>query len=255
MLRSHHDLDIKTQSQARELSRVEPHDRGRVLEKAKLSANTNKPTAHDVRRAACAHAGEHNGSDINNVDTAAEQQRDQDPFCEHDTETTAAPLFYDSDDKCTPQDIVDACRLVMCKIHIDPASCQAAQDVIKADRYETAETDGLRGRCNWIGNVWLNPPYSTPLVDRFVEKLRHEISEQHTKQACVLTNNCTETGWFHDLVDVSSAVLFFRGRVAFWRPGREKKTFGRRGQTLFYFGPNVDDFCRELGWRGWVVEV
>jgi hypothetical protein len=64
----------------------------------------------------------------------------------------------------TPGWIADASRLVMGRIDIDPASCAAANRVIKARYYVTKEMNGLK--VNWAfpgstetpARIFLNPP-------------------------------------------------------------------------------------------------
>lgn len=56
----------------------------------------------------------------------------------------------------TPAHVVEASRLLMRTIDLDPASSDEANMVVKATRYFTDEGDGLL--CAWGGNVFLNPP-------------------------------------------------------------------------------------------------
>ncbi len=56
----------------------------------------------------------------------------------------------------TPPFIVDAARLTLGSIDLDPASCEEANVVVKASRYMTKEINGLVW--DWHGNVFLNPP-------------------------------------------------------------------------------------------------
>jgi len=56
----------------------------------------------------------------------------------------------------TPEYVVEAARRVMRGINLDPASCPAAQAVVKAERYFTEAENGLVKP--WSGKVFLNPP-------------------------------------------------------------------------------------------------
>ena len=158
---------------------------------------------------------------------------------------------YDGDEWYTPKDYIEAARTVMGEITVDPASTQEAQEIIRAKVFYTKEDDSLRDGCAWNGCVWLNPPYSTPLINRFVTKLINEYDAGNVTQAIILTNNSSDTKWFHDLLSQFPA-CFTRGRVQFWRP--DNSTFGaRQGQTLFYLGDNISSFVSIFSSVGKVV--
>lgn len=156
---------------------------------------------------------------------------------------------YDGDEWYTPAEYIDAARRVMGGIDLDPASCDEAQEVVKAAYYYTKQDDGLT--MPWFGCVWLNPPYSTPLIRQFVTKLIEEHAAGNITEAVILTNNSSDTAWFHDLLARYPA-CFTRGRVQFWRADHE--TFGaRQGQTLFYLGENITAFRDTFARFGQVV--
>ena len=145
----------------------------------------------------------------------------------------------------TPPKFIASARKVMGGIDLDPASCQAANAIVQADRFYTAEDDGLLHE--WSGKIWLNPPFA--LVARFVEKLLSSDFEQ----AIVLTNNATETGWMKSLAEKASAMVFHTGRLAFLRHGEEgeEKSKPMQGQVFSYIGPNPDAFLDEFSSYGW----
>jgi len=158
---------------------------------------------------------------------------------------------YDGDEWYTPVEYIEAARKVMGRIDVDPASCAAAQQTVKAYAYLTKDDDALREEISWHGCVWLNPPYSTPLIRQFVSKLIVQYELGNVSQAVILTNNSSDTGWFHDLLSRYPA-CFTRGRVQFWRPDADN--FGaRQGQTLFYLGDNFVAFRDVFGEFGQVV--
>jgi len=146
----------------------------------------------------------------------------------------------------TPSEWIEAARAVMGGIDLDPASNEYAQRTVKADRYYTAQQDGLQQI--WGGRVWLNPPYSQPLVSQFAEKLL--ASFPNVKQACVLVNNATDTQFGQSLLSACDAVCFTKGRVSFVAPGGGELTGTRQGQMLIYFGDRVSEFERVFSEKG-----
>ena len=146
----------------------------------------------------------------------------------------------------TPLDYIELAREVMGSIDLDPASADIAQRVVKADVYYTQETDGLSHE--WFGNVWLNPPYASELIVKFVARLISEL--ENIKQAIVLVNNATETEWFGRLANDAMAVCFPKGRVKFYAPDGSTGT-PLQGQALLYFGEYKDLFVDKFRRKGW----
>lgn len=160
----------------------------------------------------------------------------------HVTHNSGAIEWY------TPPEIIAVARRVMGSIDLDPASTPEANTVVQATTYFTIDDDGLRQ--TWRGNIWLNPPYRHPDIDNFITKL---ISEP-IDQACVLTNNATETSWYQALIAHAHAVCLIRKRLRFWQPGR-KTASPLQGQTVAYIGPRVDLFREEFSTIGCVLLV
>jgi phage N-6-adenine-methyltransferase len=154
----------------------------------------------------------------------------------------------DTYDWYTPAEYIEAARSVMGSIDIDPASSETAQAVIKAKKYFTKETDGLISV--WSGNMWMNPPYDMPNIELFIGKAVQHFAEGKIKQAIILTNNSSDTAWFHLLAEHPFCLT--RGRIQFWNA--EGKTLAtRQGQAIFYLGDNVSGFVKEFSEFGIVV--
>lgn len=148
----------------------------------------------------------------------------------------------------TPREYIEAARLVMGDIDLDPATSTQANRVVKAKHIYTIQDDGLEQ--DWRGRVFLNPPYASGLIERFTEKLSFHIGAGDILQAIALVNNATETAWFCQLVKVSNAIVFPRGRVRFWSPDG---TLGAplQGQAVLYAGERKDEFLTAFGDFGW----
>jgi ParB-like chromosome segregation protein Spo0J len=141
----------------------------------------------------------------------------------------------------TPPEFVDAARAAMGSIDTDPASSAIANETVGATTYYTKETDGLSKE--WAGNVWMNPPYSQPLIRHFCEAVADRYESGEIKAACVLVNNGTETAWFqYMLTHGAAAVCFPRSRVRFLDPSGTPSGAPLQGQAILYFGADVKAF-------------
>jgi phage N-6-adenine-methyltransferase len=145
----------------------------------------------------------------------------------------------DSYEWYTPQEYIDAARSVMGSIDLDPASTIRANEIIQAAKFYTKEQNGLIQP--WLGRVWLNPPYSMPLVEQFTGKAIDEYKTGNIGSAIILVNNATDTDWFQRLLDYP--VCFPDGRVKFWTT--DGPNLGaRQGQAIFYLGNQIELFAK-----------
>jgi len=157
-----------------------------------------------------------------------------------------------NNDWYTPLEYIEAAREVMGGIDLDPASSDFAQQTVKAGAYFTAETNSLDKP--WHGRVWMNPPFSMPLIQQFVDKLLEEWQAGRLEQATVITNNATDTGWFHALLAESKIACLTKGRVRFYSPVNDGMA-PRQGQAFFYFGDQIDRFTQTFAEFGAVVRL
>jgi len=182
------------------------------------------------------------------------------PFSESEPESPTVTLTdmlptteYDRDEWCTPASLLDTVRAVLRgSIDCDPASNDAAQQIVQAGTYYTKDSDGLAH--DWHGTVWLNPPYSLPLIEQFVA---HAIAQYRAGRATslvILTNNATETDWFQALGTAATSCCFLARRVRFWHPERPGEA-PRQGQVIFYFGTEPERFITNFDPLGWIPGI
>ncbi|MCF1744204.1 DNA N-6-adenine-methyltransferase [Paradevosia shaoguanensis] len=77
-----------------------------------------------------------------------------------------------------------------------------------ARRHFTVEENGLA--LDWDGRVWCNPPYTTAIIARFMERMaRHD-----NGMALIFARTETDT-FFEHVWGAASAVMFLRGRLHF----------------------------------------
>ena len=153
----------------------------------------------------------------------------------------------ENDEWYTPPQYIEAARKVMGDIDLDPASNELAQSIINAAEYFT---EGALEK-DWHGRVWLNPPFSKVLP--FANKLISHMESGDVSQAIVLTNNNTDTLWWHKLAELSTLICFTRGRISFYNHAGEAKG-NTNGQTFFYFGENPEKFTAEFYPHGLVLK-
>lgn len=146
----------------------------------------------------------------------------------------------------TPDYIIEAARAAMGTIDLDPASCETANEIIKATKFYSNKDDGLQQL--WYGNVWLNPPYARSVIDNFSDKIIQELP--NINQACVIVNNATETTWLQQLMNVCNAICFIKGRVKFYNMDENRIGAPLQGQVVLYFGNKTNNFLKEFNQYG-----
>ena len=107
-----------------------------------------------------------------------------------------------TDEYCTPSTIVAA----LGSFTLDPC---ASKHTHHADVNWTKKDNGLSR--DWRGRVFLNPPYSYPLIEQFTEKF----IVHGNGIALVLAR--TGTKWFQKLAASSDAIFLLQGRIKFYK--------------------------------------
>jgi len=163
---------------------------------------------------------------------------------------TTAATDHDGNAWMTPPDHIERARRVLGGIDLDPASSAEANNIVRAKAFFTKEQDGLAKA--WAGKVWLNPPFSNPLVARFVERLVKAHDSGSVPRAILLVNSATDVSWFQDLM-ARFPVCFTRGRIAFVLPGGRATKGNMYGQAFFFIGCDMNTVRREFGQIGAIL--
>ena len=150
----------------------------------------------------------------------------------------------------TPPEYIQAARDVMGDIDLDPASTTEANLIIQARTFYSAQDNGLEQE--WKGRVWMNPPYSSGLIEKFIEKLLNNIEVESISEAIVLVNNATDTKWFQSMLYHTKAICFPAGRIHFWNTKKESAS-PLQGQAILYFGDNIESFKDIFSMFGGIV--
>lgn len=145
----------------------------------------------------------------------------------------------------TPECYIISAKKVMGNIDLDPASSEIANQTVNANLFYSQEEDGLSKE--WFGNVWMNPPYSQPLIFQFITKL---VESNKINQAIVLVNNGTETQWGQLLLSNSNAVCFHQSRIRFIDKYGNLGQAPLQGQMICYIGTNITNFINEFSKYG-----
>lgn len=155
----------------------------------------------------------------------------------------------------TPPSIIEAARAVLGGFDLDPASCRAANETVRA--VNICSLGSTPAACDverrWTGRVWLNPPYSRK-IRAFVGKLvsEYEHPAGGVTEAILLTNASVDTTWWRLAASRASSICFTRGRIQFLCNG-EPVGSPPCGQSFFYFGPRPDAFKNAFGAIGYFV--
>ena len=150
----------------------------------------------------------------------------------------------------SPAKYIGAAREVMGGIDLDPASCAAANETVRAKKYYSKEDDGLvKG---WYGRLWMNPPYSG-LGPSFIRKLVEEFDAGHVQEAIVLVNASTATNWFQPLWNYP--VCFTDHRIRFVAGSGKVATSPPHGSVFAFLGPRPERFRDAFQQFGKAVRV
>lgn len=132
-----------------------------------------------------------------------------------------------TDEWLTPPHLLQAFRDVGHVFDLDP--CYPVEGIpwahLAPERTFTRETDGLHE--DWLGSVWLNPPYSE--VEPWMERLA-----KHGAGVALVFARCETRWWFESVWPHATGFLFLAGRVTFHHADGERSKAGHNSG-----GPSV----------------
>ncbi len=143
-----------------------------------------------------------------------------------------------SDEWYTPKYIIE----YLGEFDLDP--CAPVNPLWKtANIMYNKHDDGLTKE--WFGRVWLNPPYSRPLIEMFIKKMA-----EHNNGIALLYNRC-DSNMFQDIIFAKAkAMLFMRHRIKFYKQDRTLGGSPGCGSILIAFGDNNADILKNCGIDG-----
>ena len=158
---------------------------------------------------------------------------------------TAFQKTVASDEWYTPKELVDALGV----FDLDP--CAPVHPLWKtATRMLNKEDDGLKN--DWGGGVrvWLNPPYSRPLIEQFIEKM-----VDNGNGIALLYNRLDNKMCAEKILPNASAILFLRHRVRFFLPDGTRGGSPGHGSMLVAFGESNAEILRNCCVEGFFVSL
>lgn len=158
------------------------------------------------------------------------------------------------DEWFTPVGVIEAARKTLGIIDLDPASNAIANKFVKAKKIFTAKSDGLSR--NWLGNVFLNPPYSqSGQKQAFIEKLACHYRDGDIKAAILVCPIDISPRWGDSIRESASAICLSKGNLKFHKGNPEDTTVIPQGlgSAIIYFGKDLKRFAKNFKSVGFVL--
>lgn len=149
-----------------------------------------------------------------------------------------------SDEWYTPKWLIDT----LGPFDIDPCAAMIPPFQTATEMYNK-EQDGLLQEWDKNKVVWLNPPYSSKLIRKFVEKL-----VEHNNGIAIVVNR-TDNLLFQEVIFPNAkSMIFMRRRVKFISPDGTSRS-PMFGSCLIAFGDECDRRLRESGIEGKYIKL
>lgn len=165
----------------------------------------------------------------------------------------------------SPTEILDAARVVLGGIDLDPASCSSANEIVRARSFLTHEDNAMHEALHWHAmSLWLNFPFGRkedacaagceknhvhhayPFHGNqaWVSKLIRQFNMGHFNEACCLCYASTSEKWFKPLLAYPQCFLY--GRTNYLLPDGTVKKGVTKGSVVNYLGPNINKFAQSF---------
>lgn len=146
----------------------------------------------------------------------------------------------------TNENVIKSVRNVLGEIELDPASCEFANQIVKAKTFYTASDDGLTKE--WNGKIFINPPFKR------VKEFKNKLKESDYDEAILLTAGYYDRKWFQEILNEADACCLIRGRLKHYNENvKISQSASNFGHAIFYYGPDVNKFALEFKSYGTVV--
>ncbi len=140
-------------------------------------------------------------------------------------------FLSESNEWTTPATIIEKTELIFGQIDLDPCS-DVDHNIPSLQRF-TLDDDGLTR--DWIGRIYMNPPYGRELPD-WVKKFKSEHLSQNMTEGIALIPARPDTDWFYTLRDYPRC--FIRHRLKF---GGQQNSAPFPSMVV-YAGNNIEKF-------------
>lgn len=145
----------------------------------------------------------------------------------------------------TPPAIVSA----LGSFDLDPCAAPAPRPWATAAHHITEEQDGLAHE--WFGRVWLNPPYSEPVLSQFMDRLA-----SHGQGTALVFARTETAAFFRNIWRRASGLLFLEGRLHFHYPdGTRAAANAGAPSVLAAYGPDDCDVLATCDLAGQFVPL
>lgn len=166
-----------------------------------------------------------------------------------------------SDEWYTLPRYVEAARLVLGEIDLDPASCEEANKTVKAKQFYTKEQNGLL--LPFYGRIWMNPPYGRTAnqqgkglstIRLFTDKLIRSYETGEVTAAIILATAEINAKWFQPLWAYPICVPNHRVKFMVSKLSQGRKYSQMFGTVFVYLGPDPQKFAEVFCRFGHIIQ-